>query len=157
MDSVSSPPRRYVSRYPGTWAPKYPGGHAKPKILPGREQRVLIIDDDPFFRSLLKVMLEQAGWANEGIRDAEDSVTAFEICASRPVDLVFCDLHLLRFKSDSGLEVVRELRSTHPLMPIIMVTADNDESLIKEMLAAGATGFLLKPISLRSLKNVFTC
>ena len=157
MESLSFPLKRYVSRYPGTAAPKYPGGHVEPKIQPDRERRVLIVDDDPFFRSLLKVMLGQTGWATEGIRDAEDSATAIKICATRPVDLVFCDLHLVRFESESGLEVVRELRSSYPFMPIIMVTAESNESVIREIRAAGATGFLLKPISLRSLRGAFAC
>lgn len=158
MESFSFPSKRYIARYPGTTSPKYPGAHAEPKkILLSKEQHVLIVDDDPFFRSLLKVMLGQTGWPIAGIRDAEDSITACKICATQPVDLVFCDLNLAKYQSENGLEVVRELRLTHPHLPIIMVTAENSENLIREVRDAGATGHLLKPISLRSLKSVFTC
>jgi CheY-like chemotaxis protein len=158
MESFSFPARRYVARYPGTVSPKYPGEHAEPKkILLSEEQYVLIVDDDPFFRSLLRVMLGQTGWPIAGIRDAEDSLTACKICAAEPVSLVFCDLNLAKYQSESGLEVIRELRSTHPRMPIVMVTAENSETVVREVRAAGATGHLLKPVNLRSLKSIFTC
>ena len=157
MESLSFPAKRYVVRYPGTTPPRYPGAHAEQNILFSREKHILIVDDDPFFRSLLKVMLGQTGWPIAVIREAEDSITAIKIAETQPVDLVFCDLNLAKFQSENGLEVIRELRSTHPQIPIFMVSAENSEILVREIRAAGATGHLLKPINLRSLKSIFTC
>jgi DNA-binding NarL/FixJ family response regulator len=126
-------------------------GHAP---LLREKARIVIVDDDPFFRSLFKVMLAQAGLQNAEILEAEDSSRGFDLCRNKPVDLVFCDLHLTAHPSRSGLEVVLELRSMNPDLPVFMVTADNTAQLIEMVSAVGATGHLLKPISLRTVKRV---
>jgi CheY-like chemotaxis protein len=118
--------------------------------------RVVIVDDDPYFRSLLKVMLMQAGLRNAEIEEAEDSDRALGICQSDPVDLIFCDLNLPAFRSMNGLEIIRELRQFSPYVPAYMVTADNTQELIERVRAVGATGHILKPISLRTLKRVLS-
>ncbi|HEX4136438.1 MAG TPA: response regulator [Bryobacteraceae bacterium] len=118
--------------------------------------RVVIVDDDPYFRSLLKVMLTQAGLQNAEVEEAEDSDRALGICQSVPVDLVFCDLNLPAFRSMNGLEIIRELRQFSPDVPVYMVTADNTQELIEKVRDVGATGHILKPISLRTLKRVLS-
>ena len=115
---------------------------------------VMIVYDDPFFRSLLKVMLKQAGLQDAEILEAEDSNRAFDICDRHAVDLLFCDLHLPAFRSVSGLEIIRELRYASPDTPMYMVTADSDQELVEEVRAVGATGHILKPVNLRVLKRV---
>src|SRR5580700_10448695 len=135
MQAPNPDPVRYIARYPGTVPPQHyltESGYA-PCLR--EKARVVVIDDDPFFRSLLKVMLAQAGLQNAEILEAEDSSRAFDHCLNKPVDLVFCDLHLTAYSSRSGLEVVQELRSHNPDLPVYMVTADNTLQLI-EMVSA---------------------
>jgi two-component system response regulator YesN len=147
-------PSRYTVRYPGTLPPG-------DSVLPSdrafglrKNVRVVIVDDDPFFRSLLKVMLTQSGLQNAQIEEAEDSDRALGVCRKGPVDLVFCDLNLPAFRSMNGLEIIRELRHLSPSVPIYMVTADNTQDLIEKVRAVGATGHILKPVSLRTLKRL---
>jgi CheY-like chemotaxis protein len=116
--------------------------------------KIVIVDDDPFFRSLLKLMLMQAGLQNAEVQEAEDSEHALGICKRDSVDLVFCDLNLPALRSMNGLEIIRELRQSIPKIPMYMVTADNTQDLIERVREAGATGHILKPISLRTLKRV---
>jgi CheY-like chemotaxis protein len=116
--------------------------------------RVMIIDDDPFFRVVLKVLLQQTGLPNPEILEAEDSHTAVSICKNKSVDLIFCDLHLPPFRSKNGLEIIRELRQFNRYVPVYMVTAESSESLIRRVCAAGATGHILKPVSLPVLKRI---
>lgn len=116
--------------------------------------RVLIVDDDPAFRRLLKVMLQQAGLQNPEFLEAEDSGEAVRICQSEPVEMVFCDLNLPAQRSKNGLEIIRELRMLTPEIPVYMVTADSDELLIEKVCAVGATGHILKPINLRILRRI---
>ena len=118
--------------------------------------RIVIVDDDPFFRSLLKVMLAQAGLQNAEIEEAEDSDRALAICQSEPADLVFCDLNLPAFRSRNGLDIIRELRHIDPDVPMYMVTAENTQDLIEQVRAVGATGHILKPVNLRILKRVLS-
>jgi CheY-like chemotaxis protein len=100
------------------------------------------------------MMLGQTGYPFADIPEADSSRTALIICNSSPVDVVFCDLNLTTFGSKDGVGITRELRQMFPDIPIFMVTAEDDESLIAEERAAGATGHLLKPISLRTLRRI---
>src|SRR5258707_271074 len=95
-------PRRYVGRYPGTLPPRYPlESAARAPRLPNKKY-VLLVDDDPFFRSLFKVMLRQTGWEVAEIWEAEDSHTALALFRTRIVDLVFCDFNLPAMSSKDG-------------------------------------------------------
>jgi CheY-like chemotaxis protein len=132
MNSVA---RKYVARLP-------------------ENVHVLIVDDDPYFRSLLKVMLQQAGLPDGEFLEAEDSGEAVRICQREPVELVFCDLNLPVLRSKNGLEIIRELRMLSADVPMYMVTADASEALIERVRAVGATGHILKPINLRILKRI---
>lgn len=138
----------------------YPSSFPAPNSAPqsedslGENPRVMIIDDDPFFRGVLKVLLQQAGLPDPEVLEAEDSNTAVTICKNKSVDLIFCDLHLPPFRSKNGLEIIRELRQFNRYVPVYMVTAENSESLIRRVCAAGATGHILKPVSLLVLKRI---
>jgi CheY-like chemotaxis protein len=154
MSSSIPDPKRYVGRYPGTYPPRYSVDQSDNTGSLRANMRVVIVDDDPFFRSLLKVMLLQVGLPNPEILEAEDSHAAISICKSKPIDLVFCDLHLPVFRSKNGLEIIRELRQGNSVVPVYMVTAENTETLIEKVLAVGATGHILKPVSLRILKRI---
>lgn len=136
----------------GLFALAKPAEHKFVARLP-ENMHVLIVDDDPNFRNLLKVMLQQAGLQNPDFLEAEDSVKAVEICQSEPVELVFCDLNLPVLRSRNGLEIIRELRLLSMDVPVYMVTADASEALIERVRAVGATGHILKPINLRILKR----
>jgi CheY-like chemotaxis protein len=161
METLTLSSKRCVGRYPGTTPqPKHSIERAERDALWAKEKHVLIVDDDPFFRRLFRLMLGQTGWPLAAIWEAGDSTHALELCRTEPVDLVFCDLNLANlhnlanFHSKSGLQVIRELRLIFPQIPIFMVTAENNEALIRLERAAGATGHLLKPINLRTLKSI---
>jgi CheY-like chemotaxis protein len=154
MQTPTLDPVGYVARYPGTFPPQNVLKDSRHVPFLREKARVVIVDDDPFFRRLFKVMLTQAGLQNAEILEAADSSRAFDHCRNKPVDLVFCDLNLTAFSSRNGLEVVQELRSRNPNLPVYMVTAGNTQQLIEMVSAVGATGHLLKPLSLRTLKRV---
>src|SRR5437868_3997560 len=91
-------------------------------------KRVLIVDDDPNFRSLFKVMLAQSGFPLSSIREAEESAEAVAFCREDqcdPLDVVFCDLNLSRLWPRNGIGTVYVIRMIRPRLPIYMVTADN--------------------------------
>jgi DNA-binding NarL/FixJ family response regulator len=146
--------KRYTARHADAVPPSY---LTKREILPTMElgfRNVLIIDDDPYFRSLFKVMLSQAGVQVEDIREAEESNTALALCRQCPFDIVFCDLHLTKHSSQSGIGIIQEVRKLHKNLPVYVVTGDDEQDIVAEVLSAGATGYILKPIKLRTLRNV---
>lgn len=153
MEIPSSLDKRYQGRYPGT-RPLL-NLVAKPVPFPaGEGKQILIVDDDPYFRDLLKLMLGQTGLPVTHICEAEESRTALALCREQPLDLVFCDLNLPRAWSMNGIKIVEEIRKIRPNLPVYMVTAENEEDLIEKIHASGATGHILKPINLRIVKRV---
>jgi DNA-binding NarL/FixJ family response regulator len=130
-----------------------------PSIRPiwsDEHRRLLIVDDDPFFRSLLKVMLAQTGLPIAEIWEAEESRTAVALCREQPIDLVFCDLNLPAMWSKNGIGTMHDIRRVRPDLPVYMCTAEDTSDIIAEVLSAGAKGHLLKPVNLRILKRVLT-
>jgi CheY-like chemotaxis protein len=154
--SLSSASKRYTSRHSGARPPNYLLAPDTTHILMDESKHVLIIDDDPFFRSLLKVMLAQTGLPLAEIMEAEESRTALAFCEEEPVDLVFCDLNLPKLWSKNGVEIVADIRKIRPALPIYMVTADNTTEVIEAVHSSGATGHILKPMNLRTLRRVLT-
>src|SRR5580700_5721041 len=114
--------------------------YASAKRYTSRHRHVLIVDDDPFFRSLLKVMLAQTGLPVAEILEAEESRTALAFCEGKPVDLVFCDLNLPKLCSENGIGIVTAIRKIRPDLPVYMVTAENSEEIIEEVRSSGAAG-----------------
>lgn len=99
---------------------------------------ILIVDDDPTNRLLLRGCLKEIA----AITDADDGLTALEICRTNPPDLVLLDLMMPHI---SGVNVAKRLRKMH--IPVVIVTAADDIDMILKALRSGAVGFLHKPIN----------
>jgi len=148
---------RYAARPSGV---RYVLGTTVEAVPPPAGKHVLIVDDDPNFRSLLKVMLAQSGLPLASVREAEESATAIEYCREDgrgdQLDVVFCDLNLSRLWPRNGIGTVYDIRRMRPQLPVYMVTADNTSEVIEQVCQAGATGHILKPLNLRTLRRVLT-
>ena len=140
----------------GSKPPAYLGAPPSTVVLSDESKSILIVDDDPFFRSLLKVMLTQTGLPLSEVLEAEESRSALILCQERPIDLVFCDLNLPKLWSQNGIAIVNEIRKVRPNLPVYIVTADNTAEIIAAVASAGATGHMLKPINLRTLRRILT-
>ena len=115
---------------------------AADRPLDGR--RVLVVDDDPTLLEIAAAYLTAAGSV---VDLAADSVTALELAATRPPDLVVLDRMI---PGVDGLTVARRLRETSSV-PIIMLTALGEPEHRIEGLEAGADDYLAKPFSPREL------
>jgi two-component system, NtrC family, response regulator AtoC len=109
---------------------------------------VLIADDDPSVRSLLRTLLSRRGY---GVIEAEDGVLAIEKLAARPVDVVITDLVMPRA---DGFEVLRRARERQPKTPVVMLTAEGSIRDCVEAMRAGAFNFLTKPFHPNDLEEV---
>jgi DNA-binding NarL/FixJ family response regulator len=105
-----------------------------------RPRRILVVDDHPVVRSgvtaLLELRVEQLTTA-----ESEDVTTAIAEVTKGQFDLVVADLFL---GGRSGLELVKELRSLRPRMPVLMLSMHRDPLLTQRVLQAGARGYVLK-------------
>lgn len=104
-------------------------------------KRVLIVDDEPGQRRLVRLIAERGGYpaleAGSGVdglellREGGDSIGAVLLDHSMP------DM--------SGLQMLAEVRKTMPEMPVIMLTAHSSVKIAVQAMQAGATDFLIKP------------
>ena len=120
-----------------------PAGH-----LPSVRRRLLVVDDDPDICDLLRDRLESEGFQ---VESASDGKTALRVLADTPVDGVLLDIALPEL---DGFDVLRQLRPSHPTLPVVMMTAV--EALDRAMAAveAGAQGYLLKPFDASRLRHI---
>jgi CheY-like chemotaxis protein len=109
--------------------------------------RVLVADDDPQMRRLIRSILERDGFE---VTEAADGLDALESVESRPVDLMILDIDMPRL---DGLGVLEELRArvSTSSVPVIVLTARTDDTESR-VLDLGAQDFLSKPVQPQSLQ-----
>jgi response regulator NasT len=100
---------------------------------------VLIAEDETLIRLDLKGMLENAGL--EVCAEARDGVEAVELADSAEPDLAVLDVKMPRL---DGIEAARRILDERP-MPIVIVSAFTEKSLVRRAAEAGVYGYLAKP------------
>jgi DNA-binding response OmpR family regulator len=110
-------------------------------------RKILIVDDEAILAETLAYNLEQAGYE---VTTAADGASALEIVQREALDLIILDLMLPEM---DGLEVCRQVRSkkTTASLPIIMLTAKNEEIDKVVGLEVGADDYMTKPFGRREL------
>jgi two-component system NarL family response regulator len=111
--------------------------------------RVLICDDHALFRRGLIMVLE----SEEGIEvvaEAEDGEEAIRRAEEAAPDVVLMDVRMPRM---SGIEATRAISEAVPAAKILMLTVSDEEEDLYEAVKAGATGYLLKEISIEEVAN----
>jgi PleD family two-component response regulator/anti-sigma regulatory factor (Ser/Thr protein kinase) len=108
---------------------------------------ILIVDDDPVFRSLTRDALESAGLA---VIEAADGMEACQVCAETPPSLLIADMMMPNM---DGFAMCRELRSRRATenTPILVATGLHDHQSVDTAYAAGATDFIVKPVEWETL------
>jgi len=107
---------------------------------------ILLVDDEDSIQKLLAYPLEREGYR---VLQARDGVEALEQFASERVDLVVLDIMLPKL---DGLEVCKRLRAESEV-PIIMLTARDDELDKVLGLELGADDYITKPFSIREFRS----
>jgi DNA-binding NarL/FixJ family response regulator len=102
--------------------------------------RILIADDHEIFRRGLAAELTQVpGWVVAG--EAANGREAVELAAALKPNLVILDLTMPEL---NGLEAARKIISAEPAARVLILTAHESEQLVREVLSAGAQGYVLK-------------
>ena len=104
---------------------------------------ILVVDDDPVVRSLMRATLENDGF---GVIDAADGVDGCRLYEERRPDLLLVDVMMPRM---DGYELCRVLRSRpqSAYVPIVVATSLDDLPSIARAYDAGATDFIPKPLN----------
>lgn len=109
---------------------------------------VIIVDDHDIFRLGLTVMLNKIPYIKV-IGDVSDSCQLFNLLKQRDADIVFMDIDL---GSENGIDIAKKLLAKYPDVNILAITSSDEIRYFKEMIEAGAKGFLLKNIKEAELR-----
>ena len=109
---------------------------------------ILIIDDDLHSRRTLRQFLEARG---HRVFDGEGGEDGLGILQREPVDIVMTDL---KMPGMDGLETLKKIRQTEPVVKVIMHTGYIEEEQISEALSIGAKGYIFKPFKPANLLEV---
>ena len=101
---------------------------------------ILIVEDDPAVRDVLKIALEREGMTVEAVRDGEAALKSFRSVGS--LDLVILDIML---PDTDGITLCQELRRSSDV-PVIMLTAREGERNVVLGLEVGADDYVTKPV-----------
>ena len=110
-------------------------------------QNILVVDDESSIRDMLRMALESNAFS---VNEANNVTTAQDEIASNTPDLILLDWMM---PGTSGVELLRRLRKhdTYCSIPIIMLTAKDDDEHSIQALDAGADDYITKPFSPRAL------
>jgi CheY-like chemotaxis protein len=117
------------------------------------EPQVMIVDDIPGTRDIMKDMLEEMGFKR--IVEASDGREALEMLKADGAQLIICDYMM---KDMSGLDLLNQIRN-HPYLvdvPFIVVSAVGDVPVIETALELGASDYIVKPLSYQLLRRKIT-
>ncbi|MDD4952623.1 MAG: sigma-54 dependent transcriptional regulator [Desulfovibrionaceae bacterium] len=112
---------------------------------------VLVVDDEPGHRLMVRAVLEHAGWL---VLEAASGAEALHIVAAQGPDAPQAALADMRMPGMDGLALLRELRSRRPDMPVILFTAFGSVGSAVEAMKKGAFDYLTKPADNEELKAV---
>lgn len=118
------------------------------------KQSILLVDDEPNLRELLRQMLELGGF---DVVEAEDGLDAVEQLKQMTPSVMVLDVMMPKL---DGVTLCKKLRAStrFATLPIIMLSGKTQHRAVQEGLAAGANRYLCKPITvdelIQSVKDV---
>ncbi len=115
----------------------------KPKTI-SQKPCLLAADDDPLILFTLVEGLTEAGF---DVLQARDGLSALELCKSARPDLALLDI---RMPGMDGIELAQRLKA-ETTIPFLFFSAFGDENYVRQAVAAGAYGYLLKPLSVAAI------
>jgi two-component system, NtrC family, nitrogen regulation response regulator NtrX len=104
--------------------------------------RVLVVDDEPGIRDVLRDVLQDEGYT---VHVAEDGFRALALMEAEPIDVVLLDVWLPNM---GGIEVLKRLREGWPEVEVIVISGHASIDLAVQATKMGALNFLEKPLSL---------
>ncbi len=109
--------------------------------------RIVVVDDSKLMRNLLRTILEQAGHEVETWEEVTAGEVAGRITGSNP-DLVITDYQM---PGCNGLTVTRMARKAKPDLPVLVLTATRDPSVVAALKGQAVSGILYKPLQEQDL------
>jgi class 3 adenylate cyclase/CheY-like chemotaxis protein len=112
--------------------------------LAGRDAAILVVDDSTELRQLLKLILNEMGYAN--VTEAEDGEAALELLQKQEFDLLILDIDMPRLDGYGVLSALRnDPQRRH--MPVLVASGNDDLDAVVHCIEFGAEDYLPKPVN----------
>ncbi len=105
---------------------------------------VLIVDDSSTMRKIISRSLRQAGLPVDEIFEAGDGIEGLNVLSGKSVDLILSDINMPNM---DGLEFIKQARANGCKAPIVMITTEGGEDILKEAISSGASDSIKKPFT----------
>ncbi len=110
---------------------------------------VMIVDDDPNIRNVVRIMLTKAGYLVVEASDGEAALSWLKNSGQTAnIATIICDLQMPKI---NGADVIAHLRTHYPTIPFVILTADPDFLLNEILTKQGVCDYLIKPVSKEKL------
>jgi len=112
--------------------------------------RVMIVDDEPDIRKVVRMTLQKAGY---DVLEAEDGEKAIEVINTGEnrlmLDVIICDIRMPKI---NGVEAIAYFRKEYPRVPVVVLTGFPDVNMATSFLNDGVVDYLVKPVEGEKLK-----
>lgn len=105
-------------------------------------KRVVLADDEMMMRQVLKAILKSGKF--EVVGEAVNGNDVLPKCQQHKPDILCLDINM---PGKSGIEALQEVRDHFPSLRVIMISGDTSSDTVKEAIALGAQGFIVKPFN----------
>lgn len=110
-----------------------------PFPVSGESKKVLVVDDADFMRTILEEVLTHRGHT---VLQARDGKECLSVLREKTADVCLLDINM---PGMDGLEVLRRIKTEHPGLKVVMLSAMAQESNVRQALQLGADSFVVKP------------
>lgn len=112
--------------------------------------RVLVVDDEPSVRTVVRMTLEKAGYDVLEAENGEKAIEAINTGENRLVmDTVICDIRMPKI---NGIQAIDYFQREYPHVPLIVLTAYPETGMAVSFMRNGAADYLVKPVEAEKLK-----
>lgn len=109
---------------------------------------ILLVDDEEDIVTFMQNFLRRLHISSQTATSGEEALAVYD---KDTFGLVFLDIHM---EGMDGITVLKKLRERDPEARVIIITGNAEAGIMEEVLAAGATGYISKPLDLAELKRI---
>jgi DNA-binding NtrC family response regulator len=118
------------------------------------ERLLMLIDDEPAQSRLISALAARAGWRTHIVKDAETAIATLGTRQGMQLSAIILDQWV---PGDDACELIAELKSRRPSLPILMLTTSTSPQLAVDAMRAGASDYLVKPVAPDRLMQALRC
>ncbi len=112
--------------------------------------RVLVVDDEPSVRTVVRMTLEKAGYDVLEAEDGQRAIEAINTGENRLVlDTVICDIRMPKI---NGIQAIDYFQREYPHVPLIVLTAYPNTGMAVSFMGHGVVDYLVKPVEAEKLR-----